>query len=253
MGRSQLSLLSVVILLAGCYQPEIDRLNSELELLQAENAKQRRELAGAREKESKYQGEIDELEEKLRLKQATDSAIKADYQAELKAKEEHLQNLQALYNDLKNADRTEYASLGRLLQEEKWEEAAKGLKAFLEAYPNSELTDKAKRQHTNAVREIRKIEAQNALTRQRQRTALRHEELKKNIESGNLTLEQIKPYLMHKTPDQVRDLLGPPSSTYTGNKWRYSDQVYNPYVGTKTSLKIQFENGLVSQVAYWGQ
>lgn len=227
MGRSQLSLLSVVILLAGCYQPEIDRLNSELELLQAENAKQRRELAGAREKESKYQGEIDELEEKLRLKQATDSAIKAD--------------------------RTEYASLGRLLQEEKWEEAAKGLKAFLEAYPNSELADKAKRQHTHAVREIRKIEAQNALTRQRQRTALRHEELKKNIESGNLTLEQIKPYLRNKTPDQVRDLLGPPSSTYTGNKWRYSDQVYNPYVGTKTSLKIQFENSLVSQVTYWGQ
>ena len=80
-----------------------------------------------------------------------------------------------------------------------------------------------------------------------------HEEsLKSQIEKGELSPDQLRPHLIGKIPDQVHDFLGEPNSTYTGNKWRYTDKVLNPYSRVQNSLKIQFKNGVATLVDYWG-
>ncbi len=199
---------------SGCQQAEVERLNAELELAHTEIAKLTREAEEAGERADKLVVENEELGEEVKENEAALAELRSDFREQLEKDEAKFSMLREAYNDLRTADETEYAHLADLIRKEEWEKA---------------------------------------VARQRELAVQRQAELKSNIESGNVTLDQIKPHLMNKTPEQVRELLGSPSSTYTGNKWRYSDQVYNPYVGAKTSLRIQFENGVVSEVGYWGQ
>lgn len=72
-------------------------------------------------------------------------------------------------------------------------------------------------------------------------------ELKDNINGGNVILERIQSFPINKIPKQTRHALGPLSRVYNGNRWCYSDQIHDSSVGTKTSFRIQFENGVVSE------
>ncbi len=72
-------------------------------------------------------------------------------------------------------------------------------------------------------------------------------ELKDNINGGNVILDRIQSFPINKIRKQARDYLGQLLRIYNGNRWRYSDQIHDSYVGTKISFWIQFENGVVSE------
>ena len=236
-----------------CQQAEVERLSSELETTRSEVAELTRKVRDVEERAEKLAVENEAFQGQIKDDEATMAEMRTDFQEQLDKETTKSAMLREAYNDLRTADETEYAHLAELIQNEEWEKAAAGLKAFLRSHPQSSLIEEARKQYEKVVREVRRLQTQKAVARQRELVAQREAKLKSNIESGNVSLDQIKPHLINKTEVQVRDLLGSPSSTYTGNKRRYSDQVYNPYVGAKTSLWIQFGNGVVSEVGYGGQ
>ncbi len=250
------TILPLIVVLAGCGKGQIEELQNELANDRAENERLQKQLAEQVEKgqtaESTYLSKIQDLESSLTEMKDREKAMYAEYRSKLSAKNKDIQKIKRAYIALKSKDQTECARLSKLMVEKQWDEASEGLKAFISAYPNSEFLDEAQKDYSRAVSESRQQGTQESAAQRREEIAQRDGKLKSQIENGELTPEQIKPYLMGKTPQQVRDFLGEPSSTYTGNKWRYTDQVFNPDSGVKNSLKIQFNNGVVTLVDYWG-
>jgi hypothetical protein len=240
--------IPLLVVIAGCGKAQLEELQSELANERSANEKLEEQKAEAQSAETAHLSKIQELESSLAKMQEREKGMYAQYLSKLSAKNKEVKKYKSAYLALKSQDQTEFSRLSKLMNEKKWDEASEGFKSFINAYPKSDFIEDARNEYARSLNESR----QEAAARLREEPAQREESLKAQIEKGELSPDQLKPYLMGKTPQQVRDFLGEPTSTYTGNKWRYTDKVLNPYSGVKNSLKIQFKNGVVTLVDYWG-
>lgn len=249
--------MPLLALFAGCGKGQLEALQSELADEQSTNERLQKQIEEQKEEAQSANAaqlsKIEELKSSLAKMKEREKTMYTQYLAKLSSKNKEVKKFKSAYLALKAQDQTEFARLGNLLNEKKWDEGSNGLKTFIITYPNSEFLEDARKEYSRAQSESRKQATEEAATIQRSEDAQRKEKLNSQIKNGELSPEQIKPYIIGKTPQQVRGLLGEPSSTYTGNKWRYTDQVFNPYSGVKNSLKIQFKNGVVTVVDYWGE
>ena len=233
--------IPLLVLFSGCGKAQIEELQNELadersanERLQKQIEEQQEEAQSA---ESAHLSKIQELESSLAKMKDREKGMYAEYLSKLSSKNKEVRKFKSAYLALKSQDQTEFARLSRLMNEKKWEEAGEGLKSFISAYPNSEFLEDARKQYSRALGETRQQKAEETAAQQKEEIAQREDKLKAQLKNGELTPEQLKPYLMGKNQQQVRDFLGEPSSTYSGNKWRYTDRVFNPNSGVKNSLK----------------
>lgn len=244
--------IPLLVVIAGCGKAQIEELQSELANERSANESIQKQLeeqkAEAQSAETAHLSKIQELESSLAKMQEREKSMYAQYLSKLSAKNKEVKKYKSAYLALKSQDQTEFSRLSKLMNEKKWDEASEGFKSFISAYPKSDFIEDARNEYARSLNESR----QEAAERLREEAAQREESLKSQIEKGELSPDQLKPHLMGKTPKQVREFLGEPNSTYTGNKWRYTDKVLNPYSGVKNSLKIQFKNGVVTLVDYWG-
>ena len=244
--KARFILLSIplLVVIAGCGKAQLEELQSELANERPANENLQKQLEEQKaEAETAQLSKIQELESSLAKMQEREKGMYAQYLSKLSAKNKEVKKYKSAYLALKSQDQTEFSRLSKLMNENKWDEASEGFKSFISAYPKSDFIEYAR-----ALNESR----QEAAEREREEAAKREESLKSQIEKGELSPDQLRPHLIGKTPEQVRDFLGEPNSTYTGNKWRYTDKVLNPYSRVQNSLKIQFKNEVVTLVDYWG-
>ncbi len=252
--KASFILLSIplLVVIAGCGKAQLEELQSELANERSANENLQKQLeeqkAEAQSAETAQLSKIQELESSLAKMQEREKGMYAQYLSKLSAKNKEVKKYKSAYLALKSQDQTEFSRLSKLMNEKNWDEASEGFKSFISAYPKSGFIEDARNEYARALNASR----QEAAEREREEAAKREESLKSQIEKGELSPDQLRPYLIGKTPDQVRDFLGEPNSTYTGNKWRYTDKVLNPYSRVQNSLKIQFKNGVVTPVDYWG-
>ncbi len=249
--KARFILLSIplLVVIAGCGKAQLEELQSELANERPANENLQKQLEEQKaEAETAQLSKIQELESSLAKMQEREKGMYAQYLSKLSAKNKEVKKYKSAYLALKSQDQTEFSRLSKLMNENKWDEASEGFKSFISAYPKSDFIEDARNEYARALNESR----QEAAEREREEAAKREESLKSQIEKGELSPDQLRPHLIGKTPEQVRDFLGEPNSTYTGNKWRYTDKVLNPYSRVQNSLKIQFKNEVVTLVDYWG-
>jgi hypothetical protein len=173
-------------------------------------------------------------------------------QQEISQAETDQADLSRQIEEKKNSDIYTFAQLIKARAHGELETAHDGLAAFPAKFPSSPLLAQVRAQLAAVNDQMAAVEAQHKqqVADEARTEAAARAGLLAKAAKGQATLSEMRQALIGKSRAQVKDLLGPPSST-ASDQWNYSKQmIINPLTNEQTGLTVYFSEGTVQSLDY---
>jgi hypothetical protein len=201
--------------------------------------------------------EIETTQQELKTAAAARDQVKTqttDAQNRLTAAETEASDLQKKIDEKKNSPDYIFSQIAKLHARGDLAKAHDQFTDFLTKFPSGSYSDAAKTQldQVNTELAVQDAARKQADVDAAAAAAKARAELLDRAGKGQATLSDVRDALLGKTLDQVKELFGLPTAV-ASDRWGYRQRmIYDPLRGESFGLTVNFSQGVVQGVDYYG-
>ncbi|MEA3188201.1 MAG: hypothetical protein QOD99_2031 [Chthoniobacter sp.] len=243
------SIIAACLAMAGCTPKKQDESN---EAAQLELARVRTSLTAAQTNLRMKQDEFELLKADAESKQSQPDASSK----QLAERDARIATLEAELDKVKKQDSQVFKGIGELRQRGNLNSAMNLYRMFMQDFPDSPLVPDAQRAITALTETVETTVSETTRLSPNASQKRKELDLKKRLPFGAVTVQELSPFVKHKTSAEITGLLGNPDHVFpSGSEWGYADRAIDDQSGQRGMLIVTFTSGRVSsfRVGYAGR